>query len=136
MFPKTSQGNGEPLINNGMSIASNTSNLPTAAAWVNFFTNDPDAAKAYASDNGTVTVTKLLNAQIDQPNLAPGTKDYLQFLKDVIAGNPTIIDFPANYNAVVLALKNNYSNVAFGKASVSAAVDAFFTQANAAAANR
>jgi multiple sugar transport system substrate-binding protein len=119
-----------------MSIAANTSNLAAAAAWVNFFTNDPDAAKAYSSDNGTVTVTTLLNAQIDQPGIAPSQKEYLQFLKDVVAGNPTIIDFPANYNAVVLALKNNYSNVSFGKATVPAAVDAFFSQANAAAANK
>ncbi|HEV7216128.1 MAG TPA: ABC transporter substrate-binding protein [Chloroflexota bacterium] len=136
-FPKTSSGNGQVLVNNGMSIAANTTNLATAAAWVNFFTNDPQGATAYASDNGTVTVTSLLDAQIAQAtSAAAGTQDYLKFLKSVVAGNPTIIDFPANYNAVVLALKNNYSNVAFGKASVEAAVDAFFSQANAAAANK
>ena len=136
-FPKTSSGNGQVLVNNGMSIAANTTNLATAAAWVNFFTNDPEGAKAYASDNGTVTVTALLDAQIAAATAATaGTKAYLEFLKGVVAGNPTIIDFPANYNAVVLALKNNYSNVAFGKATVAAAVDAFFSQANAAAANK
>lgn len=136
-FPKTSSGNGQVLVNNGMSIAANTKNLATAAAWVNFFTNDPQGAKVYASDNGTVTVTKLLDAQIaDAASATPGTQIYLQFLKGVVANNPTIVDFPANYNAVVLSLKNNYSNVAFGKATVSAAVDAFFSQANAAAANK
>jgi multiple sugar transport system substrate-binding protein len=136
-FPKTSSGNGQVLVNNGMSIAANTKNLATAAAWVNFFTNNPQGAKLYASDNGTVTVTTLLDAQIaDAASAAPGTQAYLQFLKSVIANNPTIVDFPANYNAVVLALKNNYSNVAFGKATVAAAVDAFFSQANAAAANK
>lgn len=136
-FPKTSSGNGQVLVNNGMSIAANTTNLPTAAAWVNFFTNDPQGATAYASDNGTVTVTALLDTQIAQASsAAPGTQLYLKFLKSVVAGNPTIIDFPANYNAVVLALKSNYSNVAFGKASAAAAVDAFFSQANAAAANK
>lgn len=132
-LPKTSAGNGQALINNGMSIAANTKNLDAAAAFVNFFANDPDAAAAYASDNGTVTNTKLLDAQIAQASLPEPTKEYLQFLKNVVAGEPTIIDFPANYNAVVLALKNNYSNVAFGKATVAAAVDAFFSQANAAA---
>lgn len=136
MFPNGPSGNGQALINNGMSIAANTKNLSAAAAWVNFFTNDPDGARAYASDNGTVTVTKLLDAQIDQPGLPAPTKVYLRFLKDVIATKPTIIDFPANYNAVVLALKNNYSNVAFGKATVEASVDSFFSQANAAAANK
>lgn len=132
-FPKTSSGNGQALINNGMSIAANTNNLSTAAAWINFFTNDAQGAKAYASDNGTVTVTKLLDVQIAAAgDLAPGTKEYLQFLKGVVAGKPTIIDFPANYQAVVQALTNNYSDVAFGKATVQAAVDAFFSQANAA----
>jgi|GEM_PF-1052831 len=135
-FPNGPSGNGQVLVNNGMSIAANTQNPDTAAAWVNFFTNDPDGAIAYASDNGTVTVTKLLDAQIAQTNLSQPTKDYLQFVKGVVASNPTIVDFPANYNAVNLALVNNYSNIAFGKATVSAAVDAFFTQANAAAANK
>ncbi|MFZ0216733.1 MAG: ABC transporter substrate-binding protein [Candidatus Dormiibacterota bacterium] len=133
-FLKTSQGNGQVLVNNGMSIAANTSNLASAAAWINFFTNDAAGAKAYASDNGSVSVTKLLNAQIADPTvLGPGVLEYLQFMKQVIANQPTIIDFPPNYNAVVLALGNNYSNVSFGKASVASAVDAFFSQANAAA---
>jgi multiple sugar transport system substrate-binding protein len=136
-FPKTASGNGQVLVNNGLSIASNTTNLATAAAWVNFFTNNPDGATAYASDNSTVTVTSLLDAQIAKAGTAAsGQQAYLEFLKSVVAGNPTIIDFPANYNAVALALKNNYSNVAFGKATVAAAVDAFFSQANAAAANK
>jgi hypothetical protein len=79
----------------------------------------------------------VVHAQIAQAaTAAPGQQPYLQFLKSVVAGNPTIVDFPANYNAVALALKNNYSNVAFGKATVAAAVDAFFSQANAAAANK
>ena len=134
-FPNQPSASGEVLINNGMSIAANTKNLPTAAAWVDFFANDPDGAKAYASDNGAVTVTTLLDAQINQTDLNPSTKEYLQFLKSVINSSPSIVNFPANYNAVVLALTSNYSNVAFGKATVSASVDAFFTQANAAAKN-
>lgn len=132
-LPKTAKGNGQVLINNGMSIAANTSNLSTAAAWVNFFANDPGGATAYASDNGAVTVTKLLNSQIQAADtLAPGTKQYLQFIKSVIAGKPTIVDFPANYQAVVLSLMNNYQNVSFGKSSVQSAVDAFFNDANSA----
>lgn len=132
-LPKTAKGNGQVLINNGMSIAANTTNLSTSAAWVNFFTNDPQGAAAYASDNGAVTVTKLLNSQIAAAdNLPPGTKQYLQFIKQVIAGKPTIVDFPANYQAVVLSLMNNYSNVSFGKSSVESAVDAFFNDANSA----
>ncbi len=135
-FPKTAQGNGQVLINNGMSIGANTDNLSTAAAWVNFFTNDPQGATAYASDNGAVTVTSLLNSQIAAAGgLAPGTKEYLQFIKQVIASKPTIVDFPANYQAVTLSLTNNYSNVSFGKSSVESAVDAFFNDANSAASN-
>lgn len=134
-FPNGPSGNGQVLINNGMSIAANTNNPTAAAAWVNFFTNDPDGATAYASDNGAVTVTKLLDAQIGQTSNSAATKEYLEFIKGVIESKPTIVDFPANYNAVVLSLTNNFSNVAFGKATVEAAVDAFFTQANAAAKN-
>jgi multiple sugar transport system substrate-binding protein len=133
-FPRLPKGNGQVLVNNGMSIAANTQNLPTAAAWVDFFANDPQGAKAYASDNGAVTVTKLLDAQIAAAgDLPAGTKDYLQFIKQVIAGKPTIVAFPPNYAAVVQSLMNNYSNVSFGKASVESAVDTFFSEANSAA---
>ncbi len=132
-FPRRPSGNGQVLVNNGLSIAANCTNVPTAAAWINFFTNDPDGAKAYASSNGAVTVTNLLDAQIAEAGSGlPATKEYLQFIKGVIAGKPTIVDFPPNYTAVVQALANNYSNVAFGKATVESAVDAFFSQANAA----
>lgn len=132
-FPRRPGGNGQVLVNNGLSIAANCTNVSTAAAWINFFTNDPDGAKAYASSNGAVTVTKLLDAQIAEAGTGPSAnKEFLQFIKGVIAGKPTIVDFPANYSAVVQALANNYSNVAFGKATVEAAVDAFFSQANAA----
>ncbi|HET9000757.1 MAG TPA: extracellular solute-binding protein [bacterium] len=132
-FPRRPSGNGQVLVNNGLSIAANCTNIPAAAAWINFFTNDPDGAKAYASSNGAVTVTKLLDAQIAETGAgSPATKEYLQFIKGVIAGRPTIVDFPPNYTAVVQAIANNYSNVAFGKATVESAVDAFFSQANAA----
>ena len=131
-FPRLPGGNGQVLVNNGLSIAANCTNLPTGAAWVNFFANDPDGAKAYASDNGAVTVTKLLAAQIAEGAAGSPRTTYLKFLKDMVNGKPTIIDFPANYGAVVQALANNYSNVAFEKATVEAAVDAFFSQVNAA----
>ncbi|HLJ60746.1 MAG TPA: hypothetical protein VKZ50_13555 [bacterium] len=132
-FPRRPSGNGQVLVNNGLSIAANCTNVSTAAAWINFFTNDPDGAKAYASDNGAVTGTKLLDAQIAEAGAAlPATKDYLQFIRGVITGKPTIVDFPANYSAAVQALARNYSNVAFGKASVESAVKAFFSETNAA----
>jgi multiple sugar transport system substrate-binding protein len=132
-FPRRPGGNGQVLVNNGMSIAANCTNVSTAAAWINFFTNDPDGAKAYASDNGAVTVTKLLDAQIaEAASATPARKEFLQFIKGVIDGKPTIVDFPANYGAVVQAIASNYSNVAFGKASVESAVDTLFSQANAA----
>jgi multiple sugar transport system substrate-binding protein len=132
-FPKRPNGNGQVLVNNGLSIAANCTNVSTAAAWINFFTNDAAGAEAYGSDNGAVTATRLLDTQIGEAGVAsPARKDYLQFIKSVITGKPTIVDFPANYSAVVQALSTNYSNVSFGKASVESAVDAFFSQANAA----
>ncbi len=130
-FPVLPKGNGQVLVNNGLSIAANCTNIPTAAAWINFFTNDPDGAKVYSSDNGAVTVTSLLAGQIAGSAPDSPVKAYLQFLKDMINSRPTVIDFPANYSAVVQALANNYSNVAFEKATVEASVDAFFSQVNA-----
>lgn len=132
MFPRGSASNGMALVNSGMSIAANCNNIPTAAAWVNFFANDPQGAKLYASDNGAVTVTKLLNTQINDPSTPPATQTSLAFIKKVIGAKPTMINYPTGYFTVTDSLLRNFTSFAHGQVSVQKAVDTFFSEANSA----
>ena len=130
MYPKGPAGNGMALVNSGMSISSNCDNLPTAAAWVNFFTNDPQGAQAYSSNNGAVTVTKLLNTQIADPSLPSANREGLSFIKQIIANKAVPVNYPTGYNTMTDSLLRNYTNVAFGKMSVEKGVDTFFSETN------
>jgi multiple sugar transport system substrate-binding protein len=128
--PYGSKGIGNVLITSGLSIAANCSNVPTAASFINFFTNDPAGAKAFASDNGAVTVTSLLKAQEADPATNAGVKTYLKVYDGIVAAGAPAIIYPAGYTSVFSDLFNReYQNISFGKISVSAAVDDFFNQA-------
>lgn len=132
MFPHGVAGNGMALVNSGMSIAGNAANLPTTAGWVNFFANDAAGAKLYASDNGAVTVTKLLNAQIADPSTPPLTQTSLAFVKKVIGAKPTMISYPTGYFTVTDSLLRNFTSFVHGQVPVENAVDTFFSEANSA----
>jgi multiple sugar transport system substrate-binding protein len=131
--PFGSKGMGNVLITSGLSIAANCNNVPTAASFVDFFTNDKEGAKAFASDNGAVTNTNLLHAQEADAATAPGVKSYLKVYEDIVkAGAPTVL-YPAGYNSVFGdAFYRVYQQISFGKVSVEAGVDDFLKQAKSA----
>ncbi len=127
------KGIGNVLITSGLSIAANCDNVPTAASFINFFANDPTGAKAFASDNGAVTKTSLLQAQENDPATSPGVKAYLQVYTAIVkAGAPTIL-YPPGYTSVFQdAFSRVYQQISFGKESVKSGVDDFFKQAKSA----
>jgi multiple sugar transport system substrate-binding protein len=53
--PNGPAGSGDAIGTNGLTIGANCDNVPAAAAFTNFFLNDPQAAAAYKSDNGAVS---------------------------------------------------------------------------------
>lgn len=129
-FPSGSSGLGNMFFTSGWSIPKNCDNQAAAAAFINYWTNDDTAAKIYASDNGAVANQKQLQEQIDHP-AGPGLdvvlKEYQYILKAKVP-NPVI---PPGYNATFeTSFDREYQNVAFGKKSISQAVDDFFNEAN------
>jgi multiple sugar transport system substrate-binding protein len=125
-------GSGDAIGTNGLTIGANCDNVPAAAAFINFFLNDPQAGAAYKSDNGAVSSTPLLQAQIDDPNSDPQLIKQLKFQQHLTTGGfVKDITYAAGYSALPPLLTTTYENVAFGRMTVSAAVDDFFNQANA-----
>ncbi len=130
--PNGSAGSGDAIGTNGLTISANCDKVPEAAAFINFFLNDPEAAAAYKSDNGAVSSTPSLQAQIDDPSSAAPLIAQLKFQQHLTTGGfVKDIKYAAGYSALPPLLKTTYENVAFGRMTIAAAVDDFFNQANA-----
>ena len=131
-YPSGPNGSGNPLYPSGLAIAKSCQNVPTAAAFINYFTNDPAAGKVFAADNGAPSNTKVLDAQLADASLSATKKHELELYKQIVASDPPIIVFPPKYQAMFEAsFRRNYDEVAFGRMTVTQAVDKFFSEANA-----
>lgn len=131
-YPDGSAGIGNAVIPSGFGIAANCGNVPTAAAFIDFFTNDPEAGKSFASDNGAATNQQVLEEQLNDPELPPLKKHELELFQEIVADDPPYIVYPPGYNATFQqSFERNWDEIAFGRLSVQQAVDAFFTETNA-----
>ncbi|WP_129841035.1 extracellular solute-binding protein [Streptomyces sp. RFCAC02] len=131
-LPSGPAGSGNVLITSGMSIPRNCENVPTAAAFIDFWANDERSGDLYASANGAVTNTELLQRQLDDPEQPDLKRQELTLYQQIVADDPPIVLYPPGYMAVFeSAFTRAYEDIAFGSASVPEAVDAFFEEANA-----
>ncbi|MFI5695038.1 ABC transporter substrate-binding protein [Kribbella sp. NPDC051586] len=131
-MPSGPSGGGNAMFTSGFAIPTNCDNVPTAAAFIDFFTNDLGAGAVFKSDNGAATNQKVLQAQIDDPKLAPLKKHELELYQQIVAKKPPTILYPPGYQATFeSAFTRAYEEVAFGKKTVQQAADSFFTEANA-----
>ncbi|WP_166980646.1 ABC transporter substrate-binding protein [Paramicrobacterium fandaimingii] len=130
-YPRGSEGSGNALYPSGFAIPKSCENVPTAAAFIDFFTNDLEAGKAFAADNGAPTNTKVLEALIADDSLTPTKKHELELYKEIVQGEPQSIVFPPGYQATFEAsFKRAYEDVSFERSSVEDAVKQFFSEAN------
>lgn len=118
------------LGSNGISIPESCENIPTAAAWIDYFANDIDAALAFQSDNGILTNTDAQDALLEDPEIPDGVKQNVTILRGLTEdGDLTTSRYPAGLNTISNELLRLYQSVAFGEMSVDDAVDAFFASA-------
>lgn len=137
LLPKGPSGYGVTLGSNGLSISASCPNrdVDASAKFINFFLNDEAGALAYASDNGTVSVTKLQQAQINDPKLPATLKASLSLTEQMIkTANPQPLLIPVGGRAVFDTFTRTATSVFLGQANPSQAADTFFTQANSALA--
>ncbi|MCI2417868.1 extracellular solute-binding protein [Saccharopolyspora sp. K220] len=129
--PTGPAGLGNVIITTGLSIPASCPNASTAAAFIDFFVNDPQAAAIYSSDNGAVTNTALLQQQLRDPELAPSKRAELSLYQEILRRDPQIVLFPAGYEvAIDDNLKRSYERVAFGLTTVDQAAQEFVVEAN------
>ena len=129
-YPVGSAGSGNALFASGFGISANCDNVPTTAAFINFFTNDAAAGKSFASDNGAATNSKVLEEQLKDPSLPALKKQELKLYQQIVVKAP-VLTFPPGFNAAFQqSFLRNYDEASFGRKTVEQAVDAFFTETN------
>src|SRR5918997_428909 len=82
---------GTVLFTSGWSIPKNCNNIPTAAAYINFWINDHEANALFASNNGAVTNTVELESQLKDASLDPATKHSLELFQEIVKTQPPTV---------------------------------------------
>ena len=104
---------------NGIAIGASCdeAQVPVAAEWINFWTQNEEAAGIYESDNGVVSIPALATAQAEDPETQPTQVQHIELYQDVIDdANPVF--WPAGgYQALTDTLNRAYDAVAFGQLS-------------------
>jgi multiple sugar transport system substrate-binding protein len=134
-FGTGSKGLGNMFFVSGYSIPVSCNNVDTAAAYINFWTNNDEASNIFASDNGAAANARQLK---DQATAATGgVKTVLEQYQYILGKKVPAQTIPSGYNAVFeQAFLRNYQDISFGRKSVKQAVDAFFSEANASLGNK
>lgn len=131
-YPSGTAGSGNALYPSGFAIPATCDNVPTAAAFIDFFTNDLDAGISFAADNGAPTNTKVLDALLADDTLPATKKHELELYSEIVANDPPSIVFPPGYQATFEAsFKRAYEDISFDRKSIDEAVQTFFSEANA-----
>ncbi len=130
-YPRGDDGtSGMDLGANGIAIGANCPDelLPVAVAWVNFFTQDPQAAAIYESDNGVVAIDRFQTEQANGPNTSRGQREQILIFQEV-APDAKPVNWPAGgYQAITEALNQAYDAVAFETLSPSEGAAQFHEQ--------
>ncbi|SMH48847.1 carbohydrate ABC transporter substrate-binding protein, CUT1 family [Rathayibacter oskolensis] len=131
-YPSGEAGSGNALYPSGFAIPKTCDNVPTAAAFIDFFTNDPEAGSTFAADNGAPSNTVVLDALLADESLPETKKHELELFQEIVAQDPTSIVFPPGYQATFEAsFKRAYEDVSFERKTIDEAVQTFFDEANA-----
>ncbi|MEZ2391778.1 ABC transporter substrate-binding protein [bacterium RCC_150] len=115
---------------NGLSIPASCDNVGTAAAFINFFANNPDAGVAFQSDNGILTNTQAQHALQADKGTPETVKQNVTILRDLTDRKDlTTTTYPEGLQSLTAELSRQYQAAAFGQVSVDQAVDQFFSKA-------
>ncbi|MEG9246653.1 extracellular solute-binding protein [Arthrobacter sp. Soc17.1.1.1] len=131
-LPSGEAGPGNVLFTSGFAIPKSCDNIPTAAAFIDFWANDDESAAVFASSNGAVTNSRHLEAQLANPELPELRKKDLELYQEIAASEPPTVVYPPGYQATFEeSFTRAYERVSFEEVSIEQAVSDFFTEVNA-----
>lgn len=112
---------------NGLSISASCDNVPTAASFINFFSNDPKAAVAYQSANGVVVSDGQRKTLTDDKQTPAAVRRSLKVLADLVAtDNLAASTYPSGYQGIQTPLRRAYEAVMLNGQDPDAAAAEFF----------
>jgi multiple sugar transport system substrate-binding protein len=116
---------------NGLSISASCDNVGTAAAYLNFFGNDPGAALTFQSANGVVVSSAGQKALLGSEATPEGVRKSLETLSAVVAdGDLAPASYPSGYQTLPNLLRRTYEDVALKGQSPAEAAARFFEEAS------
>lgn len=131
-YPLGTDGSGQDTGANGIAIGASCPEelIPAAVAWVNFFTQDPEAAAIYESDNGVVAIDRFQKDQAENPNTSRGQREQILLFSELSSTDQLKpVAWPAGGNgAITEALGRAYQAVAFEISTPEEATDTFFEE--------
>ncbi len=131
--PSGSAGSGNVLFTSGFSIPKQCDNIPTAAAFINFWVTNDEGAALFSSNNGTVTNSKHLDKQLANPALPALKKHELELYQQVVEKKPPTVVYPAGYQAnFEAAFSRAYESISLGGKGVPETAKAFLAEVNSA----
>jgi len=118
------------LGSNGIAVGASCAaeNIPATAAWINYWTHDPEAAGIYQSDNGVVAIPELANAQAQDPNTQPTQVRHIELYNQVVDTAKPVFWPAGGYQAMTDVLNRSYDAVAFGQMSVEQGADQLISE--------
>lgn len=129
-LPTGPDGYGNAFWVSGLSISANCDNVATAASFIDFFANDPDAAVAYASDNGATVNTENLQLVLDAPDTSAPKKAELELYSFVAEQDVPPAVYGKGYASIFQQnLTRYYQQASFGELSVQEAAEQFVQEA-------
>lgn len=129
-LPAGPDGYGNAFWVSGLAISANCDNVATSASFIDFFVNDPDAAVAYASDNGATVNTENLQLVLDAPGTSEPKKAELELYSFVAGQDVPPAVYGKGYASIFQQnLTRYYQQASFGELSVQEAAEQFVQEA-------
>jgi multiple sugar transport system substrate-binding protein len=128
--PENPDAHGNVPGGNGLAISANCNNVPVAAAYINYFSNDPEAAVAFRSSNGVAISSTGRQALLDNPDTPANVRRSLSVLDSFAAsGDIAAASYPAGYQALPPLLRRVYEDIAFNGVTPEDAAKTFASEA-------
>jgi len=132
-LPSGPSGNGSAFWLSGLAISAECDNIATAADFIDFFVNDPEAALAYASDNGANTQTANLQELLDDPATSEAKKSELALYQTLADTGVAPTVYGKGYASLFQqAVTRYFQQISFGEVSVQDAAEQFTAEAEGA----
>lgn len=118
---------GEALQPSSLAISNNSKYKDEAAALINWFVNDIEAAKIFNTEWGVIAPKHVQDVMV--PTLDPVNKIIFDHMNEVTKDIPATIPRAEGSSAIISAFTRSYETIAFDKKTIEQAADEFFAEA-------